>query len=264
MESTNKNNLPARMQLKWEECKATAMLLWDRHWAKVIVLGGLYWLSQNRDITINLSFNQVGEAAAIAAVPPLADATAMRAQNVSLLNGGRRSQAKRAAKAPKPAVVAAPKPVAVSGDKRARQAAYIKQYAPIARAEMRRTGVPASITLAQGLLESNVGSSKLAVENNNHFGIKCFSRTCRKGHCSNFTDDSHKDFFRKFATVAESYKAHSQLLKQPRYRALFKLKSSDFRGWARGLKKAGYATDRYYADKLIKLIEDLRLHQYDR
>jgi flagellum-specific peptidoglycan hydrolase FlgJ len=140
----------------------------------------------------------------------------------------------------------------------------VRRYAALAKAEMHKYGIPASITLAQGLLESNVGSSKLAVENNNHFGIKCFSRTCRKGHCSNFTDDSHKDFFRIFGNVSDSYRSHSQLLRQPRYRALFKLKRSDYRGWARGLKKAGYATDDHYDEKLINLIEALKLFEYDR
>ena len=131
--------------------------------------------------------------------------------------------------------------------------------------EMDKYGIPASITLAQGLLESNVGESKLATRNNNHFGMKCFSKSCSKGHCSNFTDDSHKDFFRIYKSAWESFRAHSLLLKQSsRYQPLFQLKSNDYKGWARGLKKAGYATDPKYAEKIINLIEDLDLHQYDR
>lgn len=148
--------------------------------------------------------------------------------------------------------------------KRKKQLAYVKRYAKVAQTEMEKFGIPASIKLAQGLLESNVGESRLAVHNNNHFGMKCFSRTCRKGHCSNFTDDSHKDFFRKYKNVWESYRSHSMLLQSSRYKHLKKLKSTDYKGWAYGLKKAGYATDKNYAPKIIGLIEDLKLYQYDK
>lgn len=149
--------------------------------------------------------------------------------------------------------------------KRQKQLKYVKQYAEVARAEMNKFGIPASITLAQGLLESNVGESKLATRNNNHFGMKCFSKSCQRGHCSNFEDDSHKDFFRIYKSSWESYRSHSMLLKQSsRYQPLFKLKHNDYKGWAYGLKKAGYATDSKYAEKLINLIEDLKLHQYDK
>ena len=154
-------------------------------------------------------------------------------------------------------------PAAVSS-KRKKQEAYINRFVKVAQSEMKKFGIPASITLAQGLIESNAGESRLSTKNNNHFGMKCFSKKCGKGHCSNFTDDSHKDFFRKYATVWESYRAHSQLLKSKRYRPLFKLKKNDYKGWAHGLKKAGYATDRHYAKKLIHLIESLNLQQYDR
>lgn len=142
--------------------------------------------------------------------------------------------------------------------------AYVARYAPVATAEMRRYGIPASIILAQGLLESNAGASPLATRTNNHFGIKCFSRRCKRGHCANYTDDSHKDFFVKYANVWGSYRAHSQFLKStPRYAGLFRLSPGDYAGWARGLAKAGYATDRKYADKLIAIIHNLDLHQYD-
>lgn len=142
--------------------------------------------------------------------------------------------------------------------------AYVKRYASVAVAEMKKYGVPASITLAQGLLESNAGESRLATENNNHFGIKCFSRNCAKGHCSNHTDDSHKDFFRKYDTVWASYRAHSLFLQRQRYSHLLELPSSDFKSWAKGLSKAGYATDKRYADKLILIIETLKLHRFDQ
>lgn len=154
---------------------------------------------------------------------------------------------------------------AIRAEKRRKQQQYVKRYAEVAQAEMEKYGIPASITLAQGLLESNVGESKLATHNKNHFGIKCFSRSCRKGHCSNFTDDSHKDFFRIYKSSWESYRAHSLLLKgSGRYQKLFQLGGRDYRGWANGLSRAGYATDKQYGQKLINLIEDLDLHQYDR
>ena len=154
---------------------------------------------------------------------------------------------------------------AVKSSKRSKQKAYVKRFSKVAQMEMKKYGIPASITLAQGLLESNVGESKLATRNKNHFGMKCFSRSCTKGHCSNFTDDSHKDFFRIYKSAWESFRAHSLLLKKSsRYQPLFKLKSNDYRGWARGLKKAGYATDPKYAEKIINLIEDLKLNQYDK
>lgn len=148
--------------------------------------------------------------------------------------------------------------------KRKKQRAYVARYADSAIKEMKKYGIPASITLAQGLIESNCGESRLAKNNNNHFGIKCFSRTCGRGHCSNFTDDTHKDFFRKYKSSWESYRSHSILLQKDRYKPLFKLSKTDYKGWARGLKKAGYATDPLYADKLINLIQALDLHEYDK
>jgi flagellum-specific peptidoglycan hydrolase FlgJ len=142
--------------------------------------------------------------------------------------------------------------------------AYVQKYADLALQEQDKYGIPASITLAQGILESVCGESRLARENNNHFGIKCFSRRCARGHCSNFEDDHHKDFFRKYDNPRESYRAHSHLLRGKRYRHLFRLDPSDYRSWAYGLKKAGYATDKKYPEKLIRLIEELDLHRYDR
>lgn len=149
-------------------------------------------------------------------------------------------------------------------EKRQKQEAYIEKYWSVAVNEMKKSGIPASITLAQGLLESNAGESRLAVHNNNHFGIKCFSRTCKRGHCSNFEDDSHKDFFRIYASPEASFEAHSHFLKKDRYKGLFKFGSKDYTSWAHGLKKAGYATDPYYGEKLVNLIEDLKLHRFDR
>ncbi len=140
---------------------------------------------------------------------------------------------------------------------------YIKKFSGIARQEMYKYGIPASISLAQGLVESRAGTSKLAVSNNNHFGMKCFSKNCKKGHCSNHTDDTHKDFFLKFNNPEQSWRAHSQLLMGPRYAKLKKY-GRDYRRWAQGLKNAGYATDNTYDKKLIGIIERYDLHQYDK
>jgi len=140
---------------------------------------------------------------------------------------------------------------------------YIRRFAPVAAAEMHKYGIPASITLAQALLESNAGQSRLTRSSNNHFGIKCFKKNCKKGHCSNFTDDSHKDFFRKYDNAWQSYRAHSLFLHGKRYQSLFKYTSKDYRAWAKGLKKCGYATDKRYAEKLIQIIEELNLQEYD-
>lgn len=151
-----------------------------------------------------------------------------------------------------------------SKDRRERQLDYVSRYAKIAQTEMKKFGIPASITLAQGILESNAGSSRLAMNNNNHFGVKCFSHNCKKGHCSNFTDDSHKDFFRIYQSPWESYRAHSIMIKTKHYRVLLRYGTKDYRNWAIGLKKLGYATDKHYAESLISTIEDLNLQQFDK
>jgi flagellum-specific peptidoglycan hydrolase FlgJ len=154
-----------------------------------------------------------------------------------------------------------------SDDVRARQtkcADYVERFAPIAMAEMRKFGIPASIILAQGLLESNAGDSQLARATNNHFGMKCFSKQCKKGHCANFSDDSHKDFFVRYGNAWSSYRAHSEFLKKTkRYRSLFQNEPGDYRNWAIGLEKTGYATDKQYAEKLMALVQTLGLHRYD-
>lgn len=141
---------------------------------------------------------------------------------------------------------------------------YVDRFAPVAVAEMRRYGIPASIKLAQALLESQAGGSKLARQTNNHFGLKCFSQKCDAGHCVNHGDDSHKDFFIKYPNAWGSYRAHSELLKNgARYRNLFKYRQDDYISWAKGLAAAGYATDPQYADKLIAIVQDLQLDRYD-
>ena len=142
--------------------------------------------------------------------------------------------------------------------------AYIARYYKLARVEMEKYGIPASITLAQGIIESNAGKSKLAKNNLNHFGVKCMSKRCPKGHCTNHTDDSHKDFFRKYTSVWASYRDHSVFLKNgSRYSKCFKY-GKDYKKWARGLKAAGYATDSRYAETLISTIERYRLNRFDK
>jgi LysM repeat protein len=139
--------------------------------------------------------------------------------------------------------------------------AYVNQYKDLAMAEMRRTGVPASITLAQGILESQSGESKLAQKSNNHFGIKC--KTEWTGEKTYHDDDLRQECFRVYPSVEDSYKDHSDFLKNREYyTALFKLDPTDDKGWAYGLKKAGYATEKDYPTRLLKLINDFELHQY--
>lgn len=143
-----------------------------------------------------------------------------------------------------------------------KQLAYVQRFAKVAQGEMHKYGIPASIKLAQGLLESQAGESTLATKNNNHFGIKCFSKSCQKGHCRNFSDDSHKDFFKVYPSAWDSYRAHSLFLQGNRYQHL-RTTAKDYQEWAVGLQKAGYATDTQYANKLIRLIEELGLGRYD-
>lgn len=139
---------------------------------------------------------------------------------------------------------------------------YVNKYSGLAVSEMRRTGIPASITLAQGMLESDYGRSTLATKGNNHFGIKCHSDWQGK---KIYHDDNRKgECFRSYPTAEDSYRDHSDFLTTgSRYKDLFKLSSTDYKGWAHGLKKAGYATDPKYATLLITKIEAYGLHLYD-
>lgn len=143
------------------------------------------------------------------------------------------------------------------------QEIYIEKYAAIAVEEMYRSGVPASITLAQGLLESGYGRSELALKSNNHFGIKCHNGW--QGGKVYHDDDAKGECFRKYDDPKESYRDHSDFLRyRDRYRFLFDYDVTDYKAWAYGLKTAGYATDPAYPRKLIRLIEDYQLHVYDR
>ena len=139
---------------------------------------------------------------------------------------------------------------------------YIQKFYKLAISEMERSGIPASITLAQGCWESQNGNSRLATEGNNHFGIKCKAEWTGKKIYHD--DDALHECFRKYAHAEASYIDHSNfLLNSSRYSFLFQLDPKDYVGWARGLKKAGYATDPSYAERLIKIIEDFKLSVYD-
>jgi LysM repeat protein len=139
---------------------------------------------------------------------------------------------------------------------------YIEKYKDLAIREMERTGIPASITLAQGLLESGNGNSTLARKANNHFGIKCHDWV---GPSIKMDDDAKDECFRKYEHPYDSYKDHSKFLTtRSRYSFLFKYNSDDYKRWAHGLKKAGYATDPKYAHRLIKIIEEEQLYQLDK
>lgn len=140
---------------------------------------------------------------------------------------------------------------------------FINEHKDLAISEMKTYGIPASIKMAQALIESRAGDSKLARNNNNFFGMKCFSKRCAKGHCTNAYDDHHKDFFRKYKSPKESWRSHSKLLSQGRYKKLAAY-GKDYKKWAKGLKSAGYATDKKYASKLINVIEKYQLYRLDQ
>ena len=152
---------------------------------------------------------------------------------------------------------------AAQQDAQTPQARYIARYAPIAVNEMYRTGVPASITLAQGIIESASGLSTLAVDGNNHFGIKCHNSW--NGRTMRADDDRKNECFRAYDSAEESFRDHSDFLRyRDRYKFLFDFQTTDYKSWAYGLKQAGYATDPSYASKLIKCVEDYGLSRYDR
>jgi len=139
---------------------------------------------------------------------------------------------------------------------------YVKAYKDLAIEEMILYKIPASITLAQGILESGSGTSRLAVESNNHFGIKCHTEW--KGPKIFHDDDEKQECFRKYDNPAQSYRDHSLFLtERSRYSFLFKLRKNDYKGWAKGLQKAGYATSKTYSKKIIKIIKEYNLSDYD-
>lgn len=140
--------------------------------------------------------------------------------------------------------------------------AYIEKYKRVAKENMVMTGIPASITLGQALLESGAGTGPLSVQANNHFGIKCHVEWT--GQSIRYTDDEENECFRKYDDPSESFKDHSYFLtSRPRYAELFEFQKDDYKSWAYGLKAAGYATDSKYPDKLITLIEKYQLNKFD-
>ena len=139
---------------------------------------------------------------------------------------------------------------------------YVVTYKDVAIEKMNKFKIPASITLAQGILESNAGNSYLAKEANNHFGIKCYDGW--NGASVRKNDDRNNECFKKYKSASESFDDHSVFLQRDRYKSLYNLSTTDYKGWAHGLKAAGYATDKSYAYKLIKIIEDYQLYEYDK
>ena len=148
--------------------------------------------------------------------------------------------------------------------KNATYEAYIDEYREVAIEQQRKHGIPASITMAQAILESAAGQSELATKANNHFGIKCTSDW--PGKTYKYDDNRQNECFRKYADVADSYEDHSLFLKRKRYESLFALSMGDYKNWAYGLKACGYATDPKYPEKLIRLIElyDLNKLTFDK
>jgi len=143
---------------------------------------------------------------------------------------------------------------------RGRYAAYIERYTPVALQHQRQFGIPASITLAQGLLESNAGCSYLATEGNNHFGIKCHRW---RGEHVQFNDTLQHICYRKYGSPEDSFLDHARFLKGPRYSVLYQFDITDYRSWAQGLRDCGYAEDPDYPNKLIRLIEQYQLYTLD-
>ncbi len=262
---THPTHLPALLAALRREFDRRISQPVRRYWFKTALFSLAVTAFVRRDLQVSIAWDALNPETMAAAPQPEKMALSVKEEpplNVSLLQTKaktpkKKARAEAAAPAPKPALPANEE------EKRRMQETYVQKYAHIAQAEMEKFGIPASITLAQGLLETNAGASPLVTTANNHFGIKCFSRSCSKGHCRNYSDDSHKDFFRIFPSAWASYRAHSTLLQKPRYRPLFELSSGDYKGWASGLKRAGYATDPNYAAKLINLIETLDLHRFD-
>ncbi len=153
-------------------------------------------------------------------------------------------------------------PVLAAQSQRMTRPEYIRKYQVLAISEMNRSGIPASIKMAQACLESADGNSEMSRKSNNHFGIKCKSDWT--GARSYHDDDEKNECFRKYKTVEDSYVDHTNfLMSNPRYNFLFQLQPTDFTGWAKGLKKAGYATDPQYAGKVIDIIEEHQLWRLD-
>ncbi|MBK6622202.1 MAG: glucosaminidase domain-containing protein [Saprospirales bacterium] len=254
---------------RWIRFRDRTKLWLNKYRYKLYMLGFLCLVIQTKDLqfTIGMDGYPIADFQAIRPFPRLmvqaiSDATDDLIEGpISWKSLLTEEQAKPAKQSPKATPVELP---AKGTERRSAQMDYVARFSKLAQIEMKKYGIPASITLAQGILESESGNSRLASRHNNHFGIKCHSKSCPRGHCVNYADDSPKDFFRQYGTAWESFRAHSEFLNRDRYRSLHKLRPTDYKGWARGLQKAGYATGNKYAEKLIRLIEDLKLYQYDK
>ncbi len=223
-------------------------------WFKVFTAFMLIYLFTQRNVVLQVQWGDLADSAQSMAIPAGAGKGGMQPEAPP-------PEEPDEGKAPLSATdVWADKPGDTEKDRRYK--AYIRRFEKVARTEMEKFGIPASISMAQGLVESDGGASVLATRNNNHFGIKCFSRSCKKGHCSNFSDDHHKDFFRIYGSAWESWRAHSKLLANGKYKKLKKY-GKDYKAWARGLKSLGYATDPNYANKLIRVIRRYQLYRLD-
>ena len=235
-----------------------------KNWLKLGLLSGCAFFALQKDLNFNVNFKSKEALGGVVAAT--AQPMALNVSNIHQQGTAATAKKGHFLFAPTLTAKSVPtrteKPIVMT-EKVKKQLAYVKKYQHIARQEMKKYGIPASVTLAQGLIETNAGASSLATKNNNHFGIKCFSRKCKKGHCSNFSDDTHKDFFRTYKDAKESFRSHSELLVGKRYRHLKKLGTKNYKDWAIGLRKAGYATDKRYHHKLIRLVEDLHLYKYD-
>ena len=220
-------------------------------WAKLSIVGVLAFMSFKQDLSFSVGMGDIDQKAKFGTAP-IAEEVVLREKSdkAGILSFFSEKKTDFFADAP-------------SDDAKDRAIKkYIRRFKDVAIAESEKYGIPASIKMAQAIVESNSGQSSLSTKNNNHFGIKCFSKTCKKGHCSNFGDDSHKDFFRKYDSAWESWRAHSQMIVSGRYKPLLN-HGNDYKKWASGLKKLGYATASHYEQTLIGIIEKYHLQTLD-
>jgi len=250
----------------------------EKNWFRILILAVALHVFFNKDISIQFNMNAAGQVGEALVIQPVSYEKNQQ-QKVSVTPVSKRSSSHKEKKKTVPPEAnnfsnlgfilnpdyARRKKIdrRIVQQKLENCQAYIKAYEPIARKEREKYDIPVSITLAQGLLESNAGDSRLAKESNNHFGIKCRTK-CLGCTCRNYSDDDIYDMFRVFESTWESFREHSILLSGNRYKHLKKLPARDYKNWAHGLKKAGYATDKRYAEKLIRIIEELDLDRFDR
>ena len=221
-------------------------------WGKLAIVGVLAFMAFKKDLTFSIGMGETAQKARFSGVAV--------AENVSLKEKGEEAGLFSIFSEKKKKDYFADAPGDKAKDRKIKS--YIRRFKDVAISEKEKYGIPASVKMAQAIVESNAGQSALSTKNNNHFGIKCFSKTCKKGHCSNFGDDSHKDFFRKYSSSWESWRAHSKMIVGGRYKSLLK-HGNDYRKWAHGLKAKGYATAKHYEQTLVSMIEKYHLYALD-